>query len=170
MAGAEKRIGRKIDNCRGVSVNAAYKAIMSRLLAQHNEELASDYDQDLSSLLPELKGIVLTAEANDSLIQGVDTHNQFVNRMNEMLRTESQRSTEAIKKIQNISTSSAIDVETAKVLTNNVLEINSYLKEVQDAGKPINEAFTDLLDDFRNKLGKELERNNSRNTDGIEER
>ena len=68
LVGIEKRIGRKIDNCRGVSVNAATKAIMSRLLAQHNEELASDYDQDLSSLLPELKGIVVTAEANDSLI------------------------------------------------------------------------------------------------------
>ena len=63
-----------------------------------------------------------------------------------------------------------VSVETAKVLTNNVLEIISSLKEVQDAGRPTNEAFTDLLDDFRNKLGKELERNNSRNTDGIEER
>ena len=51
-----------------------------------------------------------------------------------------------------------------------MLEIISSLKEVQDAGRPINEAFTEILDDFRNKLGKELERNNSRNTDGIEER
>lgn len=96
LVGVEKRIGRKIDNCKGVSINAATKAIMSRLLAQHNEELASDYDQDLSSLLPELKGIVVTAEANDSLIQAVDTHNQFVNRMNEMLRTESERSKDAV--------------------------------------------------------------------------
>ena len=81
LIGVEKKIARKIDNCRGVSINAATKAIMSRLLAQHNEELASDYDQDLSSLLPELKGIVVTAEANDSLIQAVDVHNQFVDRM-----------------------------------------------------------------------------------------
>ena len=171
LVGIEKRIGRKIDNCRGVSVNAATKAIMSRLLAQHNEELASDYDQDLSSLLPELKGIVVTAEANDSLIQAVDTHNQFVSKMNEMLRTESQRSTEAIKKVQDISSGSAIDVETAKVLTSNVLDIVSSLKEVQDAGRPTNEAFVEILDDFRDKLSKELDRGNvPDNTDRTEER
>lgn len=171
LVGIEKRIDRKIDNCRGISVNAATKAIMSRLLAQHNEELASDYDQDLSSLLPELKGIVVTAEANDSLIQAVNTHNQFVSRMNEMLRTESQRSTEAIKKVQDISSGSAIDVETAKVLTSNVLEVVSSLKEVQDAGRPTNEAFTEILDDFRSKLSKELERGNAPDiTQEIEER
>lgn len=171
LVGIEKRIDRKIDNARGISVNAATKALMSRLLAQHNEELASAYDQDLSSLLPELKGIVVTAEANDSLIQGVNTHNQFVSRMNEMIRTESQRSTEAIKKVQDISSGSAIDVETAKVLTSNVLEIVSSLKEVQDAGRPTNEAFTELLDDFRNKLSKELERGNAPDiAEGIEER
>ena len=171
LVGIEKRIDRKIDNARGISVNAATKALMSRLLAQHNEELASAYDQDLSSLLPELKGTVVTAEATDSLIQGVNTHNQFVSRMNEMIRTESQRSTEAIKKVQDISSGSAIDVETAKVLTSNVLEIVSSLKEVQDAGRPTNEAFTELLDDFRNKLSKELERGNAPDiTEGIEER
>ena len=171
LVGIEKRIDRKIDNCRGISVNAVTKAIMSRLLAQHNEELASDYDQDLSSLLPELKGIVVTAEANDSLIQAVNTHNQFVSRMNEMLRTESQRSTEAIKKVQDISSGSAIDVETAKVLTSNVLEVVSSLKEVQDAGRPTNEAFTEILDDFRSKLSKELERGNAPDiTQEIEER
>ncbi len=171
LVGMEKRIGRKIENCKGVSVNAATKAIMSRLLAQHNEELASDYDQDLSSLLPELKGIVVTAEANDSLIQAVDTHNQFVNKMNEMLRTESERSKEAIKRVQAISSGSAIDVETARVLTSDVLEIVTSLKEVQDAGRPTNEAFTEILNDFRSKLTKELERdNNYEATTKIEER
>lgn len=171
LVGVEKRIGRKIDNCKGVSINAATKAIMSRLLAQHNEELASDYDQDLSSLLPELKGIVVTAEANDSLIQAVDTHNQFVNRMNEMLRTESERSKDAIKKVQGISSESAIDVETARVLTSNVLEVVNSLKQVQQAGKPTNEAFTEILDDFRGKLAKEIETNNSQeNTVNNEER
>lgn len=175
LVGVEKKIGRKIDNCRGVSVNAATKAIMSRLLAQHNEELASDYDQDLSSLLPELKGIVVTAEANDSLIQAVDVHNQFVDRMNEMLRTESERSKQAIEKVQNISSGSAIDVETARVLTSNVLEVVTSLKAVQDAGRPTNEAFTEILDDFRSKLTRELERNirqdtNKDDTKNIEER
>jgi len=175
LVGVEKKIGRKIDNCRGVSVNAATKAIMSRLLAQHNEELASDYDQDLSSLLPELKGIVVTAEANDSLIQAVDVHNQFVDRMNEMLRTESERSKQAIEKVQNISSGSAIDVETAKVLTSNVLEVVTSLKAVQDAGRPTNEAFTEILDDFRSKLTRELEGNirqdiNKDGTKNIEER
>lgn len=170
LVGIEKRIGRKIDNCRGVSVNAATKAIMARLLAQHNEELANDYDQDLSSLLPELKGIVVTAEANDSLIQAVDTHNQFVSRMNEMLRTESERSKEAIKRVQDISSGSAIDVETARVLTNDVLEIVTSLKEVQDAGRPTNEAFTEILDDFRSKLTKELERNNNHENTEIGEK
>lgn len=161
LMGVEKRIARKIDNCRGVSVNAATKAIMSRLLAQHNEELASDYDQDLSSLLPELKGIVVTAEANDSLIQAADTHNQFVDRMNEMLRIESERSKEAIERVQKISSGNAIDVETAKTLTSNVLEVVSSLKAVQDAGRPTNEAFTEILDDFRNKLTKELDKQQS---------
>lgn len=171
LVGVEKRIGRKIDNCKGVSINAATKAIMSRLLAQHNEELASDYDQDLSSLLPELKGIVVTAEANDSLIQAVDTHNQFVNRMNEMLRTESERSKDAIKKVQDISSGSAIDIETARVLTSNVLEVVNSLKQVQQAGRPTNEAFTEILDDFRGKLAKEIETNNSQeNTVNNEER
>ena len=163
LTGVEKKITRKIDNCRGISVNAATKAIMSRLLAQHNEELASDYDQDLSSLLPELKGIVVTAEANDSLMQAVDTHNQFVDRMNQMLRTESDRSKEAIEKVQKISSGSAIDVETAKTLTSNVLEVVSSLKEVQDAGRPTNQAFTEILDDFRSKLTKELNNNISQN-------
>lgn len=175
LVGIEKKIGRKIDNCRGVSVNAATKAIMSRLLAQHNEELASDYDQDLSSLLPELKGIVVTAEANDSLIQAVDIHNQFVDRMNEMLRTESERSKEAIKKVQSISSESAIDIETARVLTSNVLEVVTSLKAVQDAGRPANEAFTEILDDFRSKLTRELDENikqdnNKANDKNIEER
>ena len=175
LVGIEKKISRKIDNSRGVSVNAATKAIMSRLLAQHNEELASDYDQDLSSLLPELKGIVVAAEANDSLIQAVDVHNQFVERMNEMLRTESERSKQAIEKVQKISSGSAIDVETARVLTSNVLEVVTSLKAVQDAGRPTNEAFTEILDDFRSKLTRELEGNirqdiNEDSTKKIEER
>lgn len=175
LVGVEKKISRKIDNCKGISVNAATKAIMSRLLAQHNEELASNYEQDLSSLLPELKGIVVTAEANDSLIQAVDTHNQFVDRMNEMLRTESERSKQAIEKVQNISSGSAIDVETARVLTSNVLEVVSSIKAVQDAGRPTNEAFTEILDDFRSKLTRELDENitqdnNKDKTKNIEER
>lgn len=160
-AGAEKRITRKIENSIGVSVNAATKAIMSRLLAQHNEELASDYEQDLSSLLPQLKGIIVTAEANDSLIQAVDIHNQFVNKMNEMLRTESERSKEAIKKVQDISKGSAIDVDTAKILTSDVLEVVASLKKAQDEGRPTNETFTEILDDFRNKLVEELQRDNN---------
>ena len=170
LLGVEKKISRKIDNSRGISVNAATKAIMSRLLAQHNEELASDYDQDLSSLLQELKGIVVIAEANDSLIQSVDTHNQFVDKMNEMLRRESERSKEAIEKVQSVSSGSAIDVETARVLTNNVLEVVTSLKAVQDAGRPTNEAFTEILDDFRSKLTRELDGNvredNNKNNEG----
>lgn len=172
LVGVEKRIGRKIDNCKGISVNAATKAIMSRLLAQHNEELASDYDQDLSSLLPELKGIVVTAEANDSLIQSVNVHNQFVDRMNEMLRTESERSKQAIEEVQKISSGSAIDVETARVLTSNVLEVVTSLKAVQDAGRPTNEAFTEILDDFRSRLTRELDGQdiNKDHTKSIEEK
>lgn len=159
-AGIERRIVRKMENSIGVSVNAATKAIMSRLLAQHNEELASDYEQDLSTLLPQLKGVIVTAEANDSLIQAVDIHNQFVNKMNEMLRTESERSKEAIKKVQDISKGNAIDVDTARILTSDVLEVVTSLKEVQEQGRPTNEAFTEILDDFRSKLIEELERNN----------
>lgn len=155
--GVERKIARKMDNCRGVSINAATKAIMARLLAQHNEELASDYDQDLSSLLPELKGIMVITTANDSLIQGADIHNQFVGKINEMLKSESQRSKEAIRRVQEISQGSAIDIETAKVLTNDVLEVIQSLKSVQDAGRPTNEAFTEILDEFRKKVNRELD-------------
>lgn len=157
LVGIEKKINRKIGNCKGLSINAATKAIMSRLLAQHNEELASDYEQDLSDLLPELKGLVAISEANDSLIQAADTHSQFVNKMNEMMRAESERSREAIQKVQSISSENAIDVETAKVLTSNVIEVVSSLKSAQEAGRPTNEAFTEILDDFRDKLFRELE-------------
>ena len=95
--------------------------------------------------------------------------------MNEMLRTESERSKQAIEKVQNISSGSAIDVETAKVLTSNVLEVVTSLKAVQDAGRPTNEAFTEILDDFRSKLTRELEGNirqdiNKNDTKNIEER
>ena len=66
----------------------------------------------------------------------------------------------------------AIDVETAKVLTSDVLEIVSSLKKVQDAGKPTNEAFTEILDDFRNKLTEEMRNNTikSQDIENIEER
>lgn len=111
------------------------------------------------------------AEANDSLIQAVDTHNQFVSRMNEMLRTESARSKESIKRVQEISSGSAIDVETARALTSDVLEIVTSLKEVQEAGRPTNETFSEILDDFRSKLTQELERNdNCENTVDVEEK
>ena len=129
---------------------------MARLLAQHSDELAADYDQDLTSLLPELKGIVVTAEANDSLLQAVDTHQQFVGKMNEMLVSESNRSREAIERVQSISGGSAIDVETAKVLTGNVLEVVRSLKGIQEQARPTNEAFTDILTDFRSQLENEL--------------
>lgn len=93
------------------------------------------------------------------MIQGVNIRNQFVSGMNEMLRRESNRSREAIEKVQEISKGSVIDVETAKVLTDNVLEVVTSLRDVQDAGRPTNEAFTEILSDFRNRLTKELEIN-----------
>ncbi len=159
LVGLEKRISRKIENCRGININAATKAIMTRLLAQRNEDLASVFDQDVSSLLPELKGIVLIAEANDSLIQAAEIRNQFVGKVNEMLRTESERSKEAIEKVQNISNGSAIEVKTAKVLTSDVLEIVASLKKVPDDGRVVNESFREILSDFRNGLIRELDGN-----------
>lgn len=152
-----RKVSRKLGNCQGINVNAATKAIMSRLLAIHNEELASNYDQDISSLVPELKGIIVTAEANDSLIQAANTRNQFVGAMNEMLRSESERSKKAMEEVQRISGSTAIDVETAQTLTGNVLEVIRSLKRTQDEARPTNEAFTTILTDFRAQLAKELE-------------
>ncbi|MCI9040085.1 MAG: hypothetical protein HFJ29_09650 [Clostridia bacterium] len=150
--GIRNRIQRKLENLQGVAISAATKAIMVRLLAQHHEELASDYDQDLSTLLPELKGIVVTAQANESLIQSADIHNQFVQSMNGMLREESRRSKEAIQKVQAISGSSSIDVETARTLTSDVLEVVSSLREAQQEARPTNEAFTQVFEDFRKEL------------------
>ena len=152
-----RKVSRKLGNCQGINVNAATKAIMSRLLAIHNEELASNYDQDISSLVPELKGIIVTAEANDSLIQAANTRNQFVGAMNEMLRSESERSKKAMEEVQRISGSTAIDVETAQTLTGNVLEVIRSLKRTQDEARPTNDAFTTILTDFRSQLAKELE-------------
>lgn len=169
LRGAERRISRKIDNCRGIIINAATKAIMSRLLAQHNEELASDYDQDLSTLLPELKGLIITAEANDSLIQSVETHNEFVGRVNEMLQIESDRSREAMEKVQEISSNSAINVDTAKVLTSNVIASIRSIKQVQEEGRAENEEFITMLDDFRANLIQELEIKDKDNNEEIEE-
>lgn len=152
-----RKVSRKLGNCQGINVNAATKAIMSRLLAIHNEELASNYDQDISSLVPELKGIIVTAEANDSLIQAANTRNQFVGAMNEMLRSESERSKKAMEEVQRISGSTAIDVETAQTLTGNVLEVIRSLKRTQEEARPTNEAFTTILTDFRTQLARELE-------------
>lgn len=152
--GVRNQIQRKLENLQGVTISAATKAIMARLLAQHHEELASDYDQDLSTLLPELKGIVITAQANESLIQAADTHNQFVQTMNEMLREESKRSKEAIQKVQAISAGSSIDVETARTLTGDVLEVVSSLRRVQQEARPTNEAFTQVFEEFRAGLAK----------------
>ena len=169
LRGAERRISRKIDNCRGIIINAATKAIMSRLLAQHNEELASDYDQDLSTLLPELKGLIITAEANDSLIQSVETHNEFVGRVNEMLQIESNCSREAMEKVQEISSNSAINVDTAKVLTSNVIASIRSIKQVQEEGRAENEEFITMLDDFRANLIQELEIKDKDKNEEIEE-
>ena len=153
-SGMQKRINRKLENLQGVAINAATKAIMARLLAQHNRELASDYDQDLATLLPELKSLIVTAQANDSLISSADTHNQFVQKMNEMLQEESHRSQEAIEKVQAISRGSVIDVETAKTLTSDVLTVVSSLKKAQMEARPTNEAFAQLFEEFRGNLEK----------------
>lgn len=155
--GAENRIIRKMNNCQGISINAATKAIMARLIAIHNEELAADYEQDLTSLLPELKGLVVMAGANDSLMQAADIHNQFVQKMNQMLKDESKRSKEAIEKVQSISSGSVIDVETAQTLTENVLSVVRTLKDTQKQARPTNDAFTEILSDFRAELTKELD-------------
>lgn len=151
-----KKVTRKLANCQGINVNAATKAIMARLLAMHNEELASNYDQDISSLVPELKGIVVIAEANDSLIQAANTRNRFVGSMNEMLRSESERSKKAMEEVQKVSGSSVIEVETAQTLTRNVLEVVRALKNAQEEARPTNEAFTTILTNFRKDLAREI--------------
>ena len=154
--GVIRKITRKIENLKGVSITAATKAIMARLLSQHNEELASDYEQDITTLIPELKGIIVTAEANDTTIQAIDTRNGFVKQMNNILRNESGRSREAINKIQAISNGSAIDVETARTLTANVLEVVKSVKKVQEDGRPTNKAFEEILTEFRQGLLEEV--------------
>lgn len=58
----------------------------------------------------------------------------------------------------------------AKVLTSNVLEVISSLKAVQDAGRPTNKAFTEILDDFRTKLTKELNSFGQDNAKNFEEK
>lgn len=157
VSGVEKRIERKIANCRGICVNAATKAIMSRLLSIHNEDLASNYDQDISSLLPELKSLVLMSQANDSLLTAADTHDKFVGTMNQILRQESERSKQALQKVQNISTGSVIETETAKALTSDVIEAVKGLRQIQQKGHVGNEAFTEIMADFRKQLSAELE-------------
>lgn len=157
VTSVEKRIERKIANCRGICVNAATKAIMSRLLSIHNEDLASNYDQDISSLLPELKSLILMSQANDSLLTAADTHDKFVGTMNQILRQESERSKQALQKVQNISNGSVIETETAKALTSDVIEAVKGLRQIQQKGHIGNEAFTEIMTDFRKQLSAELE-------------
>lgn len=157
VSSVEKRIERKIANCQGICTNAASKAIMSRLLSIHNEDLASSYDQDISSLLPELKSLVLMSQANDSLLSAADTHDKFVGTMNEVIRQESARSKEALLRVQKISTGSVIEVETAKALTSDVLEAFRGLKKIQEKGHVGNEAFAEIMTDFKKQFAAELE-------------
>lgn len=164
----ERKLLQKINYCIGINRNAKINFITSRLLAQRNEQIASDYEKYFKILLPELKTIT-------SISKMIDAYNEFLHMMNEKLKTESEYFKEAIRKVQDISTGSAIDVETAKILTSNVLEGVTSLKAVQDAGRPTNEAFTEILDDFRSKLTRELDGNigqdnNKYNTKNIEER
>lgn len=156
-SGVEKRIERKIRNCRGICLNAATKAIMSRLLSIHNDELAGDYEQDISSLLPELKSLVLISEANGSLLIAADTHDKFIGTMNQILMQESQRSKQALQKVQNISAGSVIETETAKALTSDVIESIKGLRQIQQKGHVENEAFADIMANFRKQLSTELE-------------
>lgn len=164
----ERKLLQKINYCIGINRNAKINFITSRLLAQRNEQIASDYEKYFKILLPELKTIT-------SISKMIDAYNEFLHMMNEKLKTESEYFKEAIRKVQDISTGSAIDVETAKILTSNVLEGVTSLKAVQDAGRPTNEAFTEIIDDFRSKLTRELDGNigqdnNKYNTKNIEER
>lgn len=164
----ERKLLQKINYCIGINRNAKINFITSRLLTQRNEQIASDYEKYFKILLPELKTIT-------SISKMIDAYNEFLHIMNEKLKTESEYSKEAIRKVQDISTGSAIDVETAKVLTSNVLEGVTSLKAVQDAGRPTNKAFTEILDDFRSRLTRELDGNigqdnNKYNTKNIEER
>lgn len=118
LTSIERSLLQKIDYCRGISRNARINFITSRLLAERNEQIASEYEEYLKILLPESKTITTISEM-------IDTYNEFAHIMNERLKTEAEYSKEVIAMAQN-------------------------------AGRPTNEAFTELLDDFRSKLSIEL--------------
>ena len=112
LSGAQEKITNKIEDCKNVGINVASKAIMARLLVQHNDECASKYDKDLLTVLPKLTETVIISEVNDSLIQDVEIYNTFINTVNEKMSAKNTRSKEENKNI--------IDVETKKVVTSNV--------------------------------------------------
>ena len=77
LSGIEGRIDRKIEECKNANINVANKAIMIRLLIQHNEKCISKYDQDILVSLPNLTQNVITIEADNSLAQDIEICNEL---------------------------------------------------------------------------------------------
>lgn len=166
----EKRIESKIINCRGMNIITYTRDMVTILLAQYDEELASIYDQVLSSLLPVLKGIMAITNANDSFIQGVEEiHGRLVGKINERLRIVSQYLKKTIQKTQNSSEESAIDIDSESNLKEDVIKVISLLRTIQEEGKSTNKTYIKVLEEFRKNLIQEKDNKKSFLPEGKEE-
>lgn len=90
----ERKLLQKIDYCMGIDRNARINFIISRLFAERNEQVASEYEEYLKIILPESKII-------NSIAEMIDTYNEFAHIMNERLKTETEYSKEVIAMAQN---------------------------------------------------------------------
>lgn len=109
LSGIEGRIDRKIEECKNANINVANKAIMIRLLIQHNEKCISKYDQDILVSLPNLTQNVITSEADNSLAQDIE----ICNELSEKLETKIKKAKEEKDKING-------NIVKVKVVANNV--------------------------------------------------
>lgn len=150
---AETVIRQRIDYCVGINVNAQSSWEMSKLLAQNSERLARHYEQYLIQILPKVKEVSTMTEV-------LDSQNEFINKMNEILTVQTKQYKQAIKRVQNICSSNGTNIEPIKVLRNDVSDIVTSLKEIQDEGKQNSESYTQLLEDSKNRLIKQFNHSN----------
>lgn len=135
----ERKIKCKIDNYTGISINIAIRAEISKLLAQNNEELAI---------------------RNNYLINTVYTHTKFIDKLNEMLMYEKQCSKQLFNSKEHNLNGSEIDNKAV----DNTIKLVDSLKQVQNEGITTNEAFTQVLEFYKNELTTQLDKNNSKET------
>lgn len=146
----------KIKNFEGLYLSAVTRAIMAQYMARSNFNLANKYESSLTTSIPLLTDAIIMDEANEALLEAANIHAQFRSGVNKILVRESERSKQAIEQVEQISKQSVIDLDTAKVLTSNIISVVRNLKEMRKDADPEIDAFMGILSDFRRQLNREI--------------